>query len=363
MYLERFRETYAKINLKNIRENVLKIILKYNMYKYYFGVVKADSYGHFDNKVIKSIIDGGVNYLCVSSLEEALIIREEFKEIPILCLGVIKPKYIDICIINNISVTIVSEEYLDSILELNIKNEKLKKLKLHIKLDTGMNRLGIKDEIELKNTFNKIKKHSLFVEGIFTHICSASNKEYTKQQFTKFENLINCIDISKVKIIHVPNSETLSSYNKLEYVNGCRLGIIMYGFTKDKTLNLKSTFSVYSSVVQIKKIKKGEYVGYDSTYKASEDEIIGIVQIGYADGIIRKNTGRSVFVNNKEYKIIGNICMDMLMIKIDKDVKLYDEVAIFKDVKHIEEVSKYLDTIPYEVMCNITKRVKREYEI
>ncbi len=360
--MQRYRGTYAKINLTNIKENVSKIISKYNMYKYYFGVVKADSYGHYDNKVVKAIIDGGVNYLCVSSLEEALKIREEFKNIPILCLGVIEPQYLNLCVKNNISITVVSKEYLDSMLKLSINKEKLTKLKIHIKLDTGMNRLGIKEEKELISVFEIINKNNLFIEGIYTHICSASNEEYSKMQFERVDKLLKSIDISNIKIIHLPNSETLSNYTKLNYINGCRLGIIMYGFTKDNSLNLKSTFSVYSKIVQIKNIKKDEKVGYDGIYKAKEDEIIGIIQIGYADGIIRKNIGRNVYINNKEYEIIGNICMDMLMVKIDKEVKLYDEVVILKDIEHIKEVSKYIDTIPYEIMCNITKRVKRIYE-
>lgn len=359
--MQRYRGTYAKISLTNIKENVSKIISKYNMYKYYFGVVKADSYGHYDNKVVKAIIDGGVNYLCVSSLEEALKIREEFKNIPILCLGVIEPQFLKLCIDNNISITVVSYEYLNSILKLKINKEKFKNLKIHIKLDTGMNRLGIKEEKELINVFERINKNNLFVEGIYTHISSASNEDYTKMQFDRFDKLLKSIDISNIKIIHLPNSETLSNYPKLDYINGCRLGIIMYGFTKDKSLDLKSTFNVYSKIIQIKYIKKGEKVGYDGIYKAKEDEIIGIVQIGYADGIIRKNTGRNVYINNKEYEIIGNICMDMLMVRIDKEVKLYDEVVILKDIEHIKKVSKYLDTIPYEIMSNITKRVQRVY--
>ena len=174
--------------------------------------------------------------------------------------------------------------------------------------------------------------------------------------------MVKLIDTSKIKIIHLANSETLVSYDKLKFVNGTRLGIIMYGFTNDKSLELKSTFGLYSKVAQIKNIKKGECVGYDSTYIASEDEKIAIVQIGYADGIIRKNTGRYVYINNKKYIIIGNICMDMLMIKIDSNVKLYDEVVILKDNEHINYVAKHTNTIPYEIICNITKRVDRVYE-
>ena len=135
----------------------------------------------------------------------------------------------------------------------------------------------------------------------------------------------------------------------------------MYGFTNDETLDLKSTFSLKSQVIQIKELKKNETVGYGGVYKAKNDEIIGIVAIGYADGIIRKNTGRYVYINNREYKIIGNICMDMLMIKIDEYVSLYDEVEIIKDIEHMNTIAKHLNTIPYEIMCNITKRVPRKY--
>ncbi len=134
----------------------------------------------------------------------------------------------------------------------------------------------------------------------------------------------------------------------------------MYGLTNNN-LNLKNTFELISEVIEIKKVKKGETVSYDGNYKASKDTIIGIVSIGYADGINRKMTGSYVYINNKKYRIIGNICMDMLMIEIDEDVSLYDKVYIFKDINHITELSNYLETIPYELLCDISKRVPRFY--
>ena len=108
-------------------------------------------------------------------------------------------------------------------------------------------------------------------------------------------------------------------------------------------------------------IKKGETVGYDGNFKADKDELIGIVPIGYADGIIKKNTGRYVYINNNKYKIVGNICMDMLFVLIDNTIKINDEVLIIKDNNHINEIAKHLDTINYEVMCNISSRVERKY--
>ena len=134
----------------------------------------------------------------------------------------------------------------------------------------------------------------------------------------------------------------------------------MYGFN-DK-LSLKSTFRVVSEVIQINTLNKGDSLGYNALYKASSNnEKIAVIPIGYADGIIRKNTGRYVYINDKRYPIVGNICMDMLFVKIDDEVSLYDQVELLRDNNHINEVSNYLETIPYEVLCTISKRVERVY--
>lgn len=351
-----YRNTYVQIDLQNIKENVQKIIKKYSNYKYYFGVVKADCYGHDDVKTVKAIIDGGCNYLCVATLEEALEIRKKIEDIPILCLGVILKDYIDICKTKNITVTIPSLEYVKK-----LKNENIENLKVHIKINTGMNRLGIKESEELKEVYKILEKKKANIEGIYTHIYEANNKQKYDIQIEKFEELLENIPKERIPIIHTSASEAMSNYNKIDDVNGCRLGIIMYGFTENKELNLKSTFSLKSQVIQINNLKPGETVGYNGKYIAKENEKIAVVSIGYADGILRKNTGRTVFINEKEYKIVGNICMDMLFVKIDDTVKLYDTVEILKNIEHIESVAKYLDTIPYEIMCSIGKRVPRKY--
>ena len=355
--MELTRRTYTEINLTNITENVKKIIKKYNNYKYYFGVVKADSYGHDGLETVKAIIDGGCNYLAVATLEEGLIIRREIKDIPILCLGVVPCKYIDLCIKNEITVSITSLDYIKELAQTDCSN-----LKVHIKLNTGMNRLGISNIQELEEVNKIISEKNIYVEGIYTHIYNANNEKDYNKQIEKFKKMIEKIDTSKIKIIHISASEAIVNYKKPEFVNGCRLGIIMYGFTSNKELNLKSTFSLYSEVIQINNLNKGETVGYNGFYKAEKDnEKIAVVPIGYADGIIRKNTGRTVFINNKEYKIVGNICMDMLFVKVDDTVNIHDKVTILKNIEHIEKVAEHLETIPYEVMCSVGKRVPREY--
>lgn len=356
--MDLLRKTYAEINTKNVKENVQKITKKYNNYKYYFGVVKADCYGHGYEKTVQAVLDGGCNYLAVATLKEALEIRAIYKNIPILCLGVIDEGYISLCKKNNITITINSLEYLKKI---NIKQIDKNKLKVHIKIDTGMNRLGISESSELVETYKILKENNIEVEGIYTHIYNASNKSNYESQIKKFKELTNAIDLSKIKIVHIPASEALINYPKLDFTNGCRLGIIMYGFYAPQELNLKSTFSLKSKVIQINKLKKGETVGYNATYTAKENEKIAIVAIGYADGLIRKNKGRYVYINNKKYEIVGNICMDMMFVKIDDNVQINDTVDILRDNEHIEYVAKYLDTIPYEIICLVGKRVDRIY--
>lgn len=363
------RNTYVNINLKNIRDNVEYIINKYNDYKYYFGVVKADGYNHDSVKVSKMVIDSGCNYLAVSSVIEAAKIRKglskyneiKYNNIPILCLesSKINKSYITNCLKYNITITIVSLEQLIGVI--NIKDKfkiDISNLKIHIKLDTGMNRLGLKDKQEFNKVYKLINDNNLYLEGIYTHIFKSSNETSYINQIEVFKKLTSDIDLNKIKIVHIPQSESLIRHAKLPFVNGARLGIIMYGFL-DK--NLKSTFSLYSEIIQINKLKKGDSVSYDGNYIAKEDEIIATVAIGYADGVIRKYTGAYVYINDKKYKIIGNVCMDMIMIKIDDTIKLYDKVIILKDNKHILEIAKHLDTISYEVICNIGKRVMKKY--
>ena len=352
------RNTYVEINLNNIKYNVNSIINNHKCYKYYIGVVKANCYGHKDIKTVKAIIKGGCNYLAVATLDEALYIRKHIKNIPILCLGVIPYEYVKICKKKNITITINSLDYMKE-----LSKENIKKLKAHIKINTGMNRLGISNVEEVLRVMELAKNNNIILEGIYTHIYEASNIELYNKQKEAFENILKNIKADEIfDIIHMSASEAMTLYEKPKFVNGCRLGIIMYGFTARKDLNLKSTFKLYSEVIQINTIKKDETVGYNGIYKSKNDEEkIAVVSIGYDDGIIRKNTGRNVYINDKEYPIVGNVCMDMLFVKVDDDVNVHDKVEVLKDVKHIEEVAKYLETIPYEIICSVGDRVVRKY--
>lgn len=261
-----YRNTYAEINLNNIETNVKTLIDNYNDYKYYFGVVKADCYGHDDIKTVESIIKGGCNYLAVATLDEALEIRKKILDIPILCLGIIPVDYIEKCVKYNITITVNNINYLEQLIIKKYKN-----LKVHIKINTGMNRLGTNNKTEFNMMYKMIEESNLTLEGIYTHIHSASNKEITLEQFKKFEEITSDINLEDIPIVHVGASDTTINYSKLPYANGCRLGIAMYGFTNNSKLQLFSTFSVYSEIIQINNIEN-ETLGYNGAYKAIGEE-------------------------------------------------------------------------------------------
>ena len=351
-----YRNTFVEVNLANLEYNIKALIKKYKDYKYYFGVVKADCYGHNDVLTVKTIIKGGCNYLAVATLDEALMIRKKIKNIPILCLGIVDIRYIPLCVKNDITITISNFNYLNC-----IDNENTK-LKVHVKINTGMNRLGINNKNEFDKVYSLIKKNKFLLEGIYTHIYNAADKKDTMEQYKRFEEITYNINLEEIPIVHVGASEATEFYSKRKYANGCRLGISMYGLLDCSDVKLKSTFKLYSEVIQINEVKDG-VVGYNGTYKVNGREKIAVVSIGYADGIIRKNTGRDVYINNKMYKIVGNICMDMLFVKVDESVKVGDKVEIIKDINHIRRIAKHLDTITYEVICSIGKRVPRIYTL
>lgn len=336
------RNTYVEIDLEGISNNVKRVIEYAPNYQYYFGVVKADAYGH-GVEIVKTLLESGINYLAVATLDEAIEIRNHFKEIPILCLGYISPQYFDLCEREKITITISTLE--------EAKRISTKNVKCHIKIDTGMHRLGVSKREEYLEIYQLLKKQ---VEGVYTHIYDAPFS--TEKQFEKFEEIV--INRNEIPIIHICASEALYHHEKKEYENGCRLGIIMYGLL-DTQLELQSTFKLVSEVIQIHELDAGETVGYGGTYKAIEPTKIGVIPIGYADGIIRKNSGRMVYIHDKPYPIVGRVCMDMLFVKIDDIVSLHDKVEVLRDKEHIIEVSKYLETIPYEVICSIGKRVPR----
>lgn len=384
-----YRKTYVEVNLDNIKNNVKKILKKYNDYQYYIGIVKGNAYGH-GMYVINEMIENGINYLAVSCLEEAINIRKYNKDIPILCLEPINLKYIDEIINNQVTISIPTLEYLNTLLKLKFTS----KIKIHLKIDSGMHRLGFTDKEDVLKAVNAIKSDKrIILEGIFTHFATTgiADKNWDKQ-LDNFKEITSLIDLSKIPIVHMGRSLTLLTHPKITFCTGIRLGIILYGFnttpkysdsfldklrqikanylikkfkisktTTDNEIDLLQALELYSEILQIKKVKKGEFVGYGTAFKASHDMIVATVSIGYTDGVGRRNSGRNVVINDKRYPIIGEIGMNMLSVEIDESVKIKDIVKIMGKGISIREVSYYIGNSTYETLAMLPITLPRVY--
>lgn len=379
-----YRKTYVRIDGKKLENNIKEIKRKYKDYKYYFGVVKNNAYGH-GIKVVQDLIRGGINYLCVSSLEEALGVRKYTLDIPILVLEPIEIDFIDDAINNKITITIDSLEYLEYLNEISLPYE----LNVHLKLDTGMNRLGFKDNKDLLEAIKIINDNDkLFLEGLYTHFATTGTNDYHYDlQVEKFLELTKGINLKSIPIIHLDRSLTLVRHKKLDFANGVRLGIIMYGFSGsmslgsglkgtlrkikrnmylkkhhvsesilENDLKLSTAFSLYSNVISKRSVTKGEVVGYNASYKVKKNSFIATIPIGFADGVTKEYG--FVFIKNKKYPIVAD-SMDMLMVLVDEKVKLKDKVEIIGNNISINEVKGRLNINAQHLFNLITNRVVR----
>ena len=371
------RNTYALINLKNLKHNIKEIKTYYSDYKYYIGVIKANAYGHGDI-IAKTLEEAGLDYLAVSSLEEGISVRK-YTKLPILCFGYIDTKDIDLAIKNNITLSIISYEYYQELLKLN------KNIKVHLKINSGMNRFGINDKNQVKEIVDNLKKSKIELEGIYTHLATSGvNDPYYDYQIKKFQELTQLIDLKEIPIVHIFNSLGLARHKKLPYANGVRVGLMMYGFTYNlgkisiknqikrrlklhflkvsktiltNNLKLKKVLSLHSEVININKIKEGEFVGYNASYIAPYDTLIAVIPIGHADGIT--SNYKQVMINNKKYDIVG-LCMDYIMVKIDDKVKIHDKVDLINEQITIGTIAG--NDSPHHILVSISNRVDRKYE-
>ncbi len=370
--------TYLEINLDTLKNNVNAIIKKYNNYKYYLGVVKSDAYGH-GSYIVNSLIEGGINYLAVSYLDEAIEVRKYNKDVPLLCFVPIDLNDLEKAIENNITITITSYNYLLDLIK------KLKQnIKVHIKLDCGMNRLGFKNKDEITKAFNEIKNNKyITLEGIYTHLSSAGIHESGyDDQVKKFRELTGNIELNKIPIVHITSSSNLVAHEKIEWTNGVRLGSIMYGYNPtirtnnhgilnrlrnirnkymqkklnlskvitDVELDIKPAIKMYCGILQIKDVNKDEHIGYGLSYKANENMKIAIIPVGYNNGIGFSINSHYVMINNKKYYSVGQTSMNMMAIKIDETVNIDDKVYIINESITPKMVANMTNKLTIEIL-------------
>ncbi|MFW6319160.1 MAG: alanine racemase [Bacillota bacterium] len=355
---KRYRPTVAEIHLDNIIHNYKTIKQTVNN-KSIIPVIKADAYGHGAIQIASTLYNMGVRTFAVSLIEEAIELRDKFKEIDILIFGQVSIEDLSVLSENNITFTISDETIFSAVLSSNIN------LKFHINIDTGMNRLGLKSLTKIIHFMNKMKGNdNLKLEGIYTHLATAdSDEDYAMLQIQRFKSIIQALPY-KPTMIHLSNSSSTINYeNHIDFTTHVRVGIMLYGLSLEENVTFLKPAMVFKTKINyIKVLKKHEFVSYNITYQAQKDETIAILPVGYADGFIRKNQGGYVSINNKKYEIIGRVCMDLTMIRIDDAISMQDDVILMgDDIVTIDDVAKRLDTINYEIVCLVSRRVPRIY--
>jgi alanine racemase len=365
-----YRDTWAEVDLDCIHANVTSIKKHLPQEVKMIAVVKANAYGHGDVHVAETALEAGAAYLAVAFMDEAISLRNKGITAPILVLGAARPEDIQVAAKFDITLTVFQKEWLTEALKY-VKIED--KISFHIKVDTGMGRIGVRSETELTAVEQIISENDQFnLEGIFTHFATADELEetYMYHQLALFESMINALKVQP-KYVHSSNSAAALRYPKT-YFNAVRIGIAMYGLTpslemeKEIPFQLREAFSLHSRLVHVKKLPKGEKVSYGATYETGEDEWIGTIPIGYADGWIRKLQGQEVLVRGSRSPIVGRICMDQCMIRLPENVPVGTTVTLIGGQEDqfisVNEIAKKLDTINYEIPCIIANRVPRLYK-
>ena len=351
-----YRDTYAKIDCDAIAHNLC--LIRKECSQALIAVLKANAYGHSDYWVAKTAMKAGCCMVAVSSLDEALALRRQGFYDQILILGHIRPQDIETAIEHHITVSVISLEWLKEVISFY---PDLHQLLFHIKVDTGMNRIGLKDIETVSEAISLIQAHNGNPEGIFTHYACADSdsKQMCECQYMRFKRIVNGLQYC-FKWIHCENSAAILSF-KDTLTNAARCGLIMYGISPIETsLDLKPALSLISHITCVKQIHKGETVGYGATFQAEEDCIIGTLPIGYADGFLRANQGRYLYCEGEWVQVVGRVCMDQCMIRLPKAFKCGTPVEIISNNNPLTKMASELNTIPYEILCLLSDRIPRK---
>lgn len=342
------------------------------------ATVKADAYGHSAAICVPALLGAGCRYFAVSSIEEALDVRNiinanNIVDADILILGYTEPKYVKLAIENNITIALISPEYTKKILEVVPSG---KKIKVQVAIDTGMNRIGYlahtesdveKTAVEVAELF---KNKKLEICGAFSHFYMSDvegEDEVTHEQNRRFLKVI--YQLSKKKLtfpmIHICNTAGIVRFTECT-LDAVRMGISLYGpapYEKEgEDLGFEPVMKLCTRVTHLHTVKAGEVVGYGGTYVAEKDIVCATLPIGYADGFLRAYGGSYVTIRGQKAQVIGRICMDQCMVDVSgiDGVTVGDEVVLFgNDKSELRELAKVAGSIEYECLCALSSRIPR----
>ena len=369
------RPTHATVRLNVLAENIKKLSALSPIAEV-CCVVKADGYGHGALPVARTAVDAGIKWLAVALVEEGVELRKGGIESPILLLSEPMPQEMLEVLEYGLHPTIYSESGMAAASAAWDLNDNTEPLRIHLKVDTGMHRVGARPDEILKLVKAIENKPGICLEGIWTHLAVADTPEnpYSHQQLIEFEEVLEVVSAAGIdpEYRHAANSAGFLNFPESHY-NLARVGISIYGIlpggVSEQKVNLEPAMSLTSEVSFVKKVPAGEGISYGHHFRLEEDALIATIPIGYADGI-RYDYGMvsgEVLINGRRHPIVGSVTMDQLMVKLnDENVSAGDEVVLIgrqgNDEITATEVADKLGTIPYEVICDIGKRVRREYE-
>ena len=366
------RPTQLVIDRAALRHNIHAEVERLDQGCELFMVVKANGYGHGAIQVAQAAKDAGATGFCVAILDEALELRAAGFNEPILVLGVTSPADAPLMAAEDISATVAATDWLvDAQAYLDLTADLTAPLHVHLGIDTGMGRIGFRTAADLKTAVDFLQAHAttLDFEGIFTHFATADSPDdrYFKQQVAKWHALTDALP--RPRYVHVSNSAT-SLWHADCNDNMIRFGVSGYGLNPsgtaiDAPYPLEPAMSLTSELVFSKRIAAGDAVGYGATYTATQDEWVGTVPIGYADGYERRLQGFHVLIDGQACEIIGRVCMDQLMVRLPHDYSRGTTVTLVGK-NHgaeitLQEVADYCQTIHYEIACGFTSRLPRRY--
>lgn len=369
-----YRPTMAHVDLSALAFNFNQIRRLVGPSVKLMVVVKGNAYGHGMARVSKALAELGVDYLGVATLDEALILRKKRIAKPILVLGSMLPSEVEAALKNNITFTLAGYELLKAASE-KAKNLRLK-AKVHIKIDTGMGRLGLWHEDEAIAFIDKAASSEFIdIEGIYTHFSSAArDKLYTSYQADAFNKIIGqALNMGlKIPFRHAANSIATVNFKK-SHLNLVRPGLIIYGMYPKRgfkrLVNLRPALSLKTKITYLKKVPPGRSISYGRTYVTQAHTKIATLPIGYADGYGRILSNKAeVLVRGERAPVVGKVTMDQTMINVGhiKNVKVGDEVVLIGkqggNEITTERLARLAGTIPYEIVCSITDRVPRIYK-
>ncbi len=358
------RDAWVEINLSRLADNIERIKNSLPADKKILAVIKADAYGHGATMCAPILAASGVYTLGVASVDEGLDLRKAKIKLPILVLGSVPAWAIETAVKNDIQIPLFTDEHLKACEELYSRQGI--KTKAHIKLDTGMNRIGISEQRAL-DFINRVKNSgAVELKGIFTHLANAEDEEKTQKQIDIWNRVVSKIDTHGL-ILHILNTAGLMTYDVQSDM--VRAGIALYGLYPDlapsahKIEGLKPLMGLKGRITNIHDIKAGDGVSYGYTYIADKDTKIATIPIGYADGVSRSLSNKIYgSLNGHKVKQVGNITMDQMMFDITGlEAKTGDIIELLNDDLTIDNWANILGTINYELTCRLKVRLPRVY--